>query len=100
MVNCPYCNIELEVVHDDGFGYEEDVKHQMNCYSCGKDFVFQTFISFDYEASTADCLNGGEHAWKASKTFPKEFTEMHCEMCGERRTPTDAEMQTILLSTP
>lgn len=35
-LNCPYCDKELEVCHDDGFGYEEGVKHQMECSGCGE----------------------------------------------------------------
>ncbi len=25
-INCPYCDAELDICHDDGFGYEEGVK--------------------------------------------------------------------------
>ena len=96
-LNCPYCNAELDVCHDDGYGYEEDVDHQMDCYKCNKTFVFQTSISFYYEPSKADCLNGSEHDFKATHTYSKEFTDMECSMCGERRTPTEDEMKLILL---
>lgn len=59
-LECPYCEKWLEVCHDDGFGYAEGKKHQMECDGCGNIFVFETTISFDYEPSQADCLNGGE----------------------------------------
>ena len=26
---CPYCGHEIEICHDDGYGYEEGVKHQI-----------------------------------------------------------------------
>jgi hypothetical protein len=47
-LECPYCEKELYVNHDDGFGYDEGVKHEMECDHCGKRFVFETVISFDY----------------------------------------------------
>ena len=98
-LECPYCETELEVCHDDGFGYEEGVKHQMECGNCEKSFVFETSISFYYEPEKADCLNGDEHKWKARRCYPKGFTKMECESCGDRREPTDDEMKEILSET-
>lgn len=97
-LECPYCEKDCEVCHDDGFGYEEGKKHQMECPYCGKSFVFGTSISFYYEPEKADCLNGSEHKWKSSITFPREFSVMYCEMCGEERKPTDEEMAVIMSS--
>lgn len=97
-LECPYCEKELEICHDDGFGYEEGVKHKMQCDGCGKHFVFETSISFYYEPEKADCLNDGNHTWKATTTFPKEYTDMECTMCGERRRPTPEEMSVIMQS--
>lgn len=95
-LECPYCQTEHTVDHDDGFGYEQDVKHQMECENCGKSFVFQTSILFLYEAEKADCLNEDDHIWKANTCYPKQFTTMECESCGETRNPTDEEMKEIL----
>ena len=39
-IDCPYCDAELDICHDDGFGYAEGVKHQMECDKCNKTFVF------------------------------------------------------------
>lgn len=97
-LECPYCGEELDVNHDDGYGYEEGIKHQMECKHCGKSFVFETSLIYYYEPSKADCLNGDEHDWKPSKTFPKECTKMICSQCGEERTPTFDEMTKILES--
>lgn len=55
---CPYCDAEQEINHDDGFGYEEGIKHEMQCSKCKKNFVFETSISFNYDAEKADHLNG------------------------------------------
>lgn len=95
-LNCPYCLKELDVCHDDGFGYQEDVNHQMECYHCGKSFVFQTTIVFYYDAYKADCLNDGNHDWKPMTTYPVELTDMECQMCGEIRKPTAEEMAEIM----
>jgi hypothetical protein len=60
-LECPYCGESNEVCHDDGFGYSEDEAHEMECESCGKNFVFYTSISFSYSPQKADCLNGAAH---------------------------------------
>ena len=88
---CPYCGKEIDICHDDGYGYEEDVLHEQYCGACDKYFTYTTSISFYYETYKADCLNGSEHKFKPTKTFPIEFTEMKCEDCEERRKPTEEE---------
>ncbi|TGK36188.1 hypothetical protein EHQ12_04170 [Leptospira gomenensis] len=91
-VKCPYCNHGQEINHDDGYGYDEGVLHHQDCVSCDKIFVFTTQISFNYEVKAALCLNEeADHKWKSTQTFPKQFTEMICQDCGERRKPTERE---------
>lgn len=90
-LECPYCEKELDINHDDGFGYQEGVKHQIACPHCDKSFVFETSISFYYEAEKADCLNDDKHDYKLTSHFPKEFSEMECTMCGDKRELTEAE---------
>lgn len=99
-VECPYCGTQLEVNHDDGENYEEDFPHQMQCEACEKEFVFFTKIIFYYDARKADCLNGGEHKWKPTRTFPIEFAQMKCTSCGERRKPTPEELSNIIKNKP
>src|SRR3990167_9751303 len=95
-VNCPYCDAEQEINHDDGYGYEEGVRHEQQCGECNKYFTFTTSISYYYESEKADCLNGSEHDFKPTRTYPKEYTKMECLMCEESRKPTDEEMKLIL----
>lgn len=95
-INCPYCDADLEVCHDDGFGYAEGVAHQMECPCCEKIFVFYTHISFYYSPQKADCLNGAEHKWKPTITWPKIATRMRCDYCDEERKPTEEEMKKIM----
>ena len=90
-IECPYCEKHQDINHDDGFGYEEGVKHEMCCEHCEKHFVFETSILFHYEAEKADCLNGSEHDFKRSFTSPIEFTTMRCSMCEETRELTKKE---------
>lgn len=91
-IECPYCGEELEINHDDGYGYTEDRRHQQECGACGKTFTYLTSISFNYEAEKADCLNeGGEHDWKPTHSFPKCATKMACSICDGEREPTVEE---------
>lgn len=95
-VECPYCEAWNEINHDDGYGYEEGIRHEIECSECGKNFVFTTEISFYYEGFKADCLNGKEHNFKQNHCYPKVFTEMCCADCDEKRKPTPDEWRTIL----
>jgi hypothetical protein len=92
-VNCPYCGAEIEIDHDDGRGYEEDRLHEQECPKCEKIFVYTTYVMYSYSVKTADCLNGGEHKWKPTMTYPKEFTVMECSECGDRRELTKDEWE-------
>ena len=87
-VNCPYCNVEIEICHDDGFGYEEGELHEYDCYACGKNFVFETSIVIYHEAFPADCLNGAEHKFEKTHTYPVKYAKLRCEDCGlEKEIP-------------
>jgi hypothetical protein len=95
-IECPYCEAEQEVNHDDGFGYDENTSHQMQCGFCNLNFVFQTSIIFHYNPAKADCLNDADHDFEPTCTYPKEFTKMQCKHCGETRNPTTKEFTEIL----
>lgn len=95
-IECPYCNFEQEVDHNEGENYEEDVEHQMQCEECEKYFIFYTDVTFSYTPYKAACLNGEEHNYKPTHTFPKEFTQMRCVMCGEERDCTEEELKQVL----
>ncbi len=95
---CPYCGAGIYINHDDGYGYEEDEKHEQECSECGNVFVFTTYTIRSYETFKAECLNGAKHEYKASSTYPKEFTTMDCIHCSHHRNPTQEEMKIILKS--
>lgn len=89
--DCPYCGEEQEINHDDGYGYDEDQTYKQRCCHCAKTFAFTTTISVDYDATKAECLNGGEHAYKKTNTVPRRYTKMRCINCGDERPLTDNE---------
>ncbi len=80
-LQCPYCNEWQEVCHDDGLGYEEDKRHEMDCPDCGKSFVFCTSVHFTYEPAKADCLNGDPHQLEETTTYPRRYTRLVCANC-------------------
>jgi hypothetical protein len=91
-VSCPYCEADIEICHDDGYGYDESQKHSQSCGKCGKSFGYTTSISFDYDAFKADCIDiPALHKWEPSKTFPTYLKQMQCSVCGEERRPTAEE---------
>lgn len=100
-LECPYCEAEQEVCHDDGFGYEEDQRHEMECSKCEKKFVFTTSISYYYEPEKADCLNGiGPHDLQMSCTYPREYSDMRCRDCDFKREPTPDEFAAAGITLP
>lgn len=78
-LECPYCGHHQDVCHDDGQGYSESENHEMECAECEKTFVFQTSISFSYDAYKADCLNGAPHKLKEDEHI--RYTNYSCEDC-------------------
>ena len=94
-LECPYCEADLEVCHDDGFGYAEGVKHKMECNECKKSFVFETEISFYYEPFKADCLNEGDHKWKFVQHFPAYNSIIECQLCGERKSAAETNVSEL-----
>ena len=56
----PYCEAEQDICHDGGYGYDEVFSTSRNA-ATAKTFTFQTMVSYVYEVSRSDCLNGGDH---------------------------------------
>ena len=82
---CPYCDTEVEINHDDGYGYAEAEVYQQTCDSCDKTFVFTTSIHFHYSAKKVSCLNGGDHDYKETMTVPRRYTKLRCTMCDDEK---------------
>ncbi len=90
-VECPYCGEGQEINHDDGYGYDEDERHEQQCSDCDKYFTFTTSISYYYEADKADCLNDADHVLEMSKAYPREYSDMRCRDCEFHRKATPDE---------
>ena len=90
-MNCPYCGAQQRTSSDDADGMREEETQARECSSCEKNFTFQIKISLSYTTEKADCLNGGEHAWKPTVTWPKHYTRMRCHGCNAYRWPTVKE---------
>ena len=84
-VYCPYCGEALDIDHDDDYGYEENEKHMQCCKHCNKTFAFTTQICFVCEASKAPCLNGEDHEYEETNTYPRCFRRLECKHCGDRK---------------
>ena len=93
-VECPYCGAELDINHDDGYGYEEDRTHEQECDECGKTFTYTTATYFTYEVQKADCLNeDADHNWEVVNSYPfeRQWARMRCTTCDKHRAITDEE---------
>lgn len=90
-LECPYCEEKLKINHDEGFGYAENKKHEMQCEKCDKYFTFTTSITYTYYPEKADCLNGEEHILEFTHTYPYKYTEKACETCDFSRDLTEDE---------
>lgn len=92
MTTCPYCGASVEINHDGGYGFDEEVLHQQTCGRCGKIFTYYTGVIYQYEPRKADCLNGGEHRYKQRIVTPAIFAYKECLACGDRQPSTDDEI--------
>jgi len=60
-IECPYCEHSYDLCHDDGAFYNTEEKaEEEECPKCEKTFLVTPSISWHFEASKADCLNGQE----------------------------------------
>jgi len=86
---CPYCGGDIEINHDDGYGYSEYEIHQQECGNCGKSFAFTTSSVIYYHLKKADCLNDGEHSYQETITYPRRYTKLKCLQCGDEKPLPD-----------
>ena len=91
-INCPYCDTEQEIDHDDGYGYEEDEVHEQECGNCEKVFHYRTHTSFSYDVEKAPCKNEEPHDWQPCRGFPSGYMKnrQRCSYCDEVELINDA----------
>ena len=83
-VKCPYCGDEQEINHDDGYGFDEDRRHEQDCVSCDKTFAFTTSIEYYY---TAYCQDGDHELEPYGESFPGMYGCKNCEHYERRDQP-------------
>lgn len=96
-VECPYCELDVEICHDDGAYYHDEETEEIECEHCEKKFLVRSSISWDFYGEKAECLNDGNHQWK--KRFPRhenvDYSRYEeCADCGEKRTLPKEETDT------
>lgn len=91
-VNCPYCNAENEICHDDGYGYAEDETFGQECHACRKTFAYTTYTHHSYTVKQAPCMNGEPHELEPSCIHPPIFKNpRHCKHCDWTDREIDPE---------
>ena len=84
-IECPYCEEEQPIDHDDGAGYTEGKLETQQCPYCDHYFTYTTSIVYHYEANKADCLNGADHKWEPTwgSCYPSftRWGEYECATC-------------------
>jgi len=82
---CPYCEKDVEINHDDGYGYAEDETYTQECTHCGMTFSYTTAVTYSYEPAKAPCQNGEKHNLQQIKGCPSELfvAKMRCKWCSE-----------------
>lgn len=91
---CPYCGADVDIESDREL--EDGALYSDTCGNCEKEFAFSAYVVYLVNTYKADCLNNGNHKFKATSTYPRVFTEMKCADCGETRKPTIEEWRVIL----
>lgn len=88
-VECPYCEKDVSICHDDGAYYNDDETEEIECDHCEKKFLVRSSMSWDFCGEKAECLNDGNHHWKkrySKKVYPQYSRMEECSECGEHRT--------------
>lgn len=80
-VKCPYCKVEQEINHDDGYGYDESKTYEQHCDYCCKPFIFTTAISFDYQVECQE----GDHNMEQSPCMPDLYSCENCDFYEVKR---------------
>lgn len=90
-ISCPYCDEEIKINHDDGYGYEEGKVFQQECRHCDMIFIYTTSMHFYYDANKAPCLNGEKHSWRDIQGYPPGYqsNRQHCEYCDKEECKND-----------
>ena len=88
---CPYCEKANEIDRDDWFESNEII--EMQCQSCGLNFIATPIHTVTFSGSKAACLNGGEHdftQWFCIKSDSiSTVYARECLACGKTERKTE-----------
>lgn len=90
---CPYCHKDMEEPDE---CYDQDRIYEHECPHCEKAFVFTVSYIKCYHTDTADCLNGKDHDYQPTRTYPVEFTKLECSMCGDEKSMPEDQLQQLI----
>ncbi len=79
---CPYCEKDMDDPDD---CYETEMAYEEECPHCGKMFIFYVEYEIFYDTHKADCLNGADHNYEETVTFPPELAKLRCTMCDAEK---------------
>ena len=84
-IECPYCEHDFDLNHDDGAYYDESDSRETECPKCEKSFMVHSYQSWSFTGEKADCLNGSPHTFEPQSGFPRELFHgrFMCKDCGE-----------------
>jgi hypothetical protein len=80
-VKCPYCEVEQEINHDDGYGYGDGEEYEQSCTDCHKEFKFTTSVSFDYKV---ECQSGDHEMESFGDQWPNMYQCIKCDLYEHR----------------
>lgn len=87
-IECPYCEYDFDLCHDDGAYYNEEHREEIECPKCEKKFMVNSQMDWTFSGEKCDCLNGGEHKWEKKyneKYYPQFKNKEICSGCDEER---------------
>jgi hypothetical protein len=92
-IECPYCRAEQEY---NGDGLSDDESEEVQCEICEKNFMITACVSVSYDSRKCDCLNGAEHRFQDTRSFPRITygkIRMKCDYCELVKTREATERE-------
>ena len=83
MIECPYCDKEIEEPEECN---ETSVDYEHECPECEKTFQFQVDYTKNFYPKKTDCLNGAPHDYRPIVGCPDWWfkDKRRCSMCSDQ----------------
>ena len=92
-IECPYCQ---HTWNYDGDGLGDDESEECQCEKCEKSFMIKASVSISYESTACPCLNGEDHKFVDTRSFPRITygkIRMKCDYCELVKTREATERE-------